>query len=216
MDRKNIFKIWAKSTNKWSAWVRPVPFMAINNSLKLYETNDFVIHNISYLKDMNKDTAIIVDLPSDYSIKEGLALAKIGYIPIPIYNGTIEQVNAMSTVDNTSLLYGIIKGACILKDLEISDDASPAFLVDTNRMNRYKMNVSVFDNSYDTYPQDLPSSKFFLENGINKIIIRSDKVQSDLNKILYKFQREGIKIYFTNGFENIKEVILKNPKDKEK
>ena len=35
--------------------------------------------------------------------------------------------------------------------LEIKEDAMPAFLTDRNRLQRYKMDVSVFDNSWDVY-----------------------------------------------------------------
>ena len=79
-------------------------------------------------------------------------------------------------------------------------------------MHRFKMNDSIFDNSWDIYPQDIPSAKYFLENGINKIIIVGKKVENDLAKILYKFQQEGIEIYFTKGFEEPEKVVVKNHK----
>ena len=80
-------------------------------------------------------------------------------------------------------------------------------------MHRYKMDESIFDNSYDMYHQDFPSEKYFLDNGIENIIIVSKKVEEDLNKILYKFK--NIKILHTNGYETPKLVKLKKPKGKE-
>ena len=76
------------------------------------------------------------------------------------------------------------------------------------------MDVSIFDNSWDAYAQDLPSSEYFLENGIDKIIIRSETIQKDLNKILFKFQKKGIKILFTDGYEKPKNVKLRKPHTK--
>ena len=35
-------------------------------------------------------------------------------------------------------------------------------------------------------------------------------IRKDINKIFYKFQKEGIKIYFTEGYEEPKIIKLKN------
>ena len=211
----DIFKIWAPAEARWVDWVRPVPFVGIDNGFEVYEVVDFTIPNISYIKESKKDTAIIVDLPGNESIKEGLATAKLGFRPIPIYNGTDEQKGAMATVHNHSIKIGLIKGARELQKMEISNDAPPTFLLDSNRMNRFKMNVSVFDNSWDIYAQDLPSAEYFLKNGINKIIVRGEKIQKDLRKILYKFQKKGIKILYTNGYEEPKGVKIKKTLEKD-
>ena len=209
MTGKDIYKIWAKEGAKWVDWVRPVPFIGINKNTKLYEVTEFIIPKIQYLNEVQKDTAIIIDLPGNDSIEEGIALAKIGYRPVPIFNGTDEQKGAIATVDNNCIKLGLIKGALELEKIKISDNAPPAFLLDTNRMNRYKMDISIFDNSWDIYPQDLPTAEYFLKNDINKIIIRSEKIQKDLQKILYKFQEKGIKILFTSGYEEPKIVQIK-------
>ena len=105
----DIFKIWAPAEARWVDWVRPVPFVGIDNGFEVYEVVDFTIPNISYIKESKKDTAIIVDLPGNESIKEGLATAKLGFRPIPIYNGTDEQKGAMATVDNHSIKIGLKK-----------------------------------------------------------------------------------------------------------
>ena len=211
MTGRDIFKIWAPNGVKWIEWVRPVPFIAINNDSRLYEVSNFEVNKINYISRLLTDTAIIVDLPGNESIEEGIGLAKIGFRPIPIYNGTNEQEGAMATVDNHAIEIGLIKGAMELEKIVISNNASPVFLLDSNRTNMYKMNVSVFDNSWDIYNQDIPSAEYFLKNGINKIIVRGEKVQKDLNKILYKFQIKGIQILFSNGYEEPKKVIMKKP-----
>lgn len=210
MTGREIFKIWAPTGAKWVDWVRPVPFIQINDNLKIYENIDFTIPEINYINNLYKDTAIIVDLPGNESIEEGIALSKIGYRPIPVYNGTKEQEGAIATTDNHSIEVGLIWGASELKKTQISDNAPPTFLLDTNRMNRYKMNVSVFDNSWDIYDQDIPSAEYFIKNGIDKIIVRSQSMQKDLKIILYEFQKKGIKIFFTKGYgEEPKKVTIR-------
>lgn len=211
MTGKDFYKIWAPIGAKWVDWVRPVPFVGINENLKIYEVENFNIPQINYIQNPTTETAIIIDLPENNSIKEGLGLAKLGFRPIPIYNGTDQQDGAMATVDNKSIKIGLIKGALELQKMQIDNNAPPAFLLDSNRMNRYKMNQSVFDNSWDIYAQDLPSAEYFLKNGINKIIVRGESIQTDLQKILYSFQQKGIRIYLTNGYENTQKLTLKRP-----
>ena len=128
MTGRDIFKIWAPEKAKWTNWVRPVPFVEINENFEGYEVNNFTIPSINYIKKYSPNVAIFIDLPGDNSIKEGIAISKLGFRPIPIYNGTDEQEGAISTVDNKSIKIGLIKGALELKKIEISVNASPAFL----------------------------------------------------------------------------------------
>ena len=99
-------------------------------------------------------------------------------------------------------------GALILQNLDINYDAPPAFLLDSNRTNRFKMDVSVFDNSWDIYSQDLPTANYLIKNGIKNILIRGDRIQKDLKKVLYKFYEKGINIFITNGFDKPQRVKL--------
>lgn len=215
MTGKEVYKIWAPAGRKWIDWVRPVPFVQIDDEdFKVYKSGNFSIPKINYINEFQKDIAIIVDLPEYYSINEGIALSKIGYRPIPVYNGTAETKGARATVDNHAVEAGLIWGAMELEKTELENDAPPVFLVDSNRLNRYKLDISIFDNSWDLYPQDIPSAEYFLKNGIDKIIIRGNSFNIDLKKILYKHQEKGMKIYFTEGYEEPKIVKLKKIKDK--
>ncbi|MBQ8298754.1 MAG: hypothetical protein IJX99_02625 [Clostridia bacterium] len=214
MINKDIFKIWAPVDAKWVDWVRPVPFISIDDELKTYESFNFVIPNVNYIEEKSVDTAWFVDLPSYDSVAEGLALAsKFGFRPIPIYNGTNEQQGAMANVNNQTIEVALVWGAYVLLKLKLEKDALPVFLLDSNRMNRYKMSPSVFDNSWDIYHQDIPSAEYFLNNGIKKIVVRGkEKIEKDLSKIFYGFQKKGIKFFFTDGYSEPKEVVIKKPK----
>ena len=216
MTGKEVYKIWAPFDAKWTDWVRPVPFVQIDDEdFKVYINGNFDIPKINYINKLKKDTAIIVDLPEHYSINEGIALAKIGYRPIPVFNGTAETKGAKATVDNHAVETGLIWGGIELQKIELDKNAPPVFLTDSNRLNRYKLDISIFDNSWDLYHQDLPSAEYFLKNGINKIIVRGNRFNRDLKKILYRHQEKGIKIYFTEGYENPEEIKLKKIKDKD-
>lgn len=216
MTVKEIYKIWAPFGKKWVDWVRPVPFVEMNYYTKMYNYSEFTIPFVEYTDGTSEDTAFLVDLPGMESVKEGLALAQLGFRPIPIFNGTAEQNGARATTDNQSVSLALALGAEILKEMEIKEDAMPAFLTDKNRLQRYKMDVSVFDNSWDVYHQDLPSAEYLWENGVRKLVVVSESVAKDLKKILYVYQKKNIEIYLTNRYEAIKKVRIRKPLIKEK
>ncbi len=216
MTVKDIYKIWAPAGKKWVDWVRPVPFVEMNSYSKMYNYSDFIIPSICYVEEYCTDTAIIVDLAGTESVKEGLALAKKGFRPIPIFNGTVEQKGARATVDNQSAGISLALGATELVKTPIKEDALPAFLTDRNRLQRYKMDVSLFDNSWDVYPQDLPSAEYLINNGIRKVIVVGTSVAKDLKKILYNYQKKKIEIFHTNRYELPKKVRIMKPLLKEK
>lgn len=211
MTGKEIYKIWAPSDARWTDWVRPVLFVSIKDSHRSSIAYNFMIPSIHYFSKLPANTAIIVDLPGYHSINEGIALAGMGLRPIPLFNGTNEQTGAMALVDNHVIEDALIWGAAELEQLTILPGALPVFLLDTNRTHRFKMNVSVFDNSWDLYDQDLPSADYFQNHGIHNMIVRSEKIEDDVAKILYKFSGKGIKIFFTNGYEIPKEVKVRKP-----
>ena len=194
MTNKECYKIWAPSGKKWTDWVRPVPFIAASANVKGYHLGELSIPHVDFIDDSFHHAAVIVDLPGDESIELGLAMARLGYRPVPIYNGTIEQENARATVDNQTVGAALLWGSEILKEIEIKDEAYPVFLVDKNRLHRHKIDASVFDNSWDVYPQDLPSADYFLKNGIHEIIVISDTISKDLKAIFRKYKKKNIRI----------------------
>ncbi len=214
MSLKEVYNIWAPFGSRWIDWVRPVPFVSTNTSYVIREWIDYTIPTICYMRDYCKDMAIIIDLPAVNSIKEGIALTSFGYRPIPIFNGTNPMPNTKATTNNLLIGPLLIWGASKLHDLSLKADANPVFLLDKNRLQRYKIDPSVFDNSWDVYSQDLPSAEYFLQHGIHKILVRSDRVERDLGKILYQFQKRNIQILFTNGYEEAKKIKIKKIREK--
>jgi len=230
MNFKDAYKIWAADNSVWTRWVRPVPFVlhccdsVINDgSAKegstVYDSIQecanhvisFDIPEVFYLDEFMEDTAIIVDRSGYFAINEGLALASLGWRPIPVYNGTNEQHGAIALVDNHGIEHALLWGACVLKTIELDESAPPAFLLDSNRSHRFKMDVSVFDNTWDLYNYDLPSPEYFIESRIERIVIVGEKIQKDLKSIFYEFQKKGIQILFTDGYKEPEEVLIKKP-----
>lgn len=200
MNNKDIYKIWAPFDKTWVDWVRPVPFVAIDNPAAFIPTKT-IYPAITKME----NTAIIVDLPGTQSVEAGIWLAtQFGYRPIPIYNGVQPQKGARATSDNHSILGALVWGASILSEVKLNDDAPPAFLTDSNRLQRYKSDFSVFDNSWDVYHQDLPTEDFLLQHGIHNILIISNKYAKDLKRIFREHPKKKLSIYITDGYDEIK------------
>jgi len=208
---REAFKIWAPCDCRWTDWVRPVPFV-IYNPEEVNQIMNFTIPEVFFLDSLRNDTAIFLNLPGYEAIKEGLALARLGWRPIPLYNGTDEQPEVKALIDNHCTECALFWGASLLKDLNIKKDAPPAFLLDYNRTHRYKPENSYFDNSWDLYSQDIPSAEYFLANGINKIVVCGEKIQKDLKRIFYPFQKKGITILLTNGYDEPVQVTVRKQK----
>lgn len=195
---KETYQIWAPYGKKWVEWVRPVPFIEIHTQKKGYYVSPLSTSKQIEIKADGK-TAIIVDLPGQDSIEMGLTLANKGYRPIPIFNGVEEQEGARATTDNQSIDTALFYGAKILEQISLSDDAPPAFLLDTNRLQRCKIDDSIFDNSWDIYPQDIPSARYFKSQGIENIIVICDGISRDLKKILHDLKKKGLQIHKNVG-----------------
>ena len=207
MRGKEIYKIYAPNGAKWTDWVRPVPFVAID-TYNRKPIADWMERKAMFLKNYQQDTAIFVDLPGKESIELSIDLAYKGYRPIPIFNGTDEQPGSQATTDTYLIESCLINGSEKLKNIKLDNNANPAFLLDSYRTNRYRAKESIFDNSWNLYKQDIPSAEYFKQNGITKIIIVGDEIQRDLKKIFLKFQEKGIDIYITDGYTFPKKVKL--------
>jgi len=213
MTDKEIYRIWAPLGKKWTEWVRPVPFVEIHEYSKQYIVTPFEMPATDFSNEIYADAALIVDLPGAESVEWGIALAKQGYRPIPLFNGTIEQTGARTTVDNQSVGVALIQGAQELLKTDIPEDALPVFLLDSNRLHRHRIDVSVFDNSWDIYAHDMPSPQFFGNNGIHKIVVISDFIGNDLKKILYGYQKKKMEIYRMKVYDEPKKIRIHKPFD---
>lgn len=207
MIGKEIYRIYAPEGAKWTEWVRPVPFVAIN-TYNRKPTADWLERKIIFLDEYKQDTAIFIDLPGKESIELGISLAKIGYRPIPLFNGTDEQQGSQATTDTYLIESCLINGAEKLKNINLRSNANPVFLLDSYRINRYRAKESIFDNSWDLYKQDIPSIEYFKQNSISKIIVVGNEINEDLRKMFFKFQDSGIELYLTDSYLPVKKIIL--------
>ena len=214
-ERRNkvyAYEMWAPKTSIWRAWAKPVLFSSMED-FGYMDERFLNIPELSALKWSNKlesDSMIIVDLPGKAGVEEGIALAQKGCRPVPLYNGVCVNSGYLPVIDCENIVSALCNATIQLERIVLEDDAMPVFLLDSNRMNGSKKQPGRYDNRWSVFPQDMPSATFLQQNGIHKVVVRTDKIQDDLAHILYRYKEQGIEIFLCKG-ENVKSVDVTKP-----
>ena len=193
-DAEALFSIWAPEASPWSAWAKPVLFVQSEPTepvpLPVAELAPEVANG--RVPARTGRAAIVVDMPGAQGIACGLVLAEAGYRPIPLYNATTGT--GQELIDLNPLRSGLIEGAAALQVLRLPDDAPPAFLIDSRRVDGMPA-PTMYDNRWMVFPQDFPSARALMAAGLETVVvIRSDTVmmKPDLRWVLRHWKREGM------------------------
>lgn len=206
-DNLETYKIWAPDNAVWTQWAKPVLFMRP----PAHERKELIVPTIDWIPQADYHTMMIADLPGEKGVEEGLAFARLGYRPVPLYNGVYGARASSMIVPVEDIVAALYKGADVLKAYNIQSDAPPVFLLDSNRMKGAGKTPGKYDNRWCVFPQDMPSASFLLKEQIQNIIVYSDEIQNDLSHILRRYQEQGIKIHLYNGRESLKEIAVVKP-----
>lgn len=190
-DNYNTYRIWAPDNALWTQWAKPVLFARTLQQVP----EKLVLPAVKWAPYGDGRTALFVDLPGKRGVLEGLALAQMGYRPVPLYNGVYGADKWSMAVDVTSVAETLYQGADYLSCLHIRPDAPPAFLLDAARMKGTARQPGRYDNRWCVFPQDAPSADFLKAQGIESIYVRTKEIQNDLAHILLRYQKKGIRIY---------------------
>lgn len=199
MTGRQAYTIWAPAGARWVDWARPLAFVAAQGAYSPIQAAGSILPGADYIR-AEGDTALVVDMPGAEGVLAGIALAGQGFRPVPLYNGTNGPQGGMAVVENRAIEEALLRGAQALEKLDIPPEAPPAFLLDSNRTHRYRMNASLFDNSWDIYDQDMPSADYLLAHGIRRVVVWGEAIQKDLKKILYNYQKKGVSILLTDRY----------------
>ena len=193
-DAEALFSIWAPEASPWSAWAKPVLFVqsepTVPMPLPVAELTPEIANG--RVPTRTGRAAIVVDMPGAQGIACGLVLAEAGYRPIPLYNATTGT--GQELIDLNPLRSGLIEGAAALQVLRLPDDAPPAFLIDSRRVDGMPA-PTMYDNRWMVFPQDFPSARALMAAGLETVVvIRSDTVmmKPDLRWVLRHWKREGM------------------------
>ena len=170
MDSSEIFETWAPTGAPWSPWAKPVLFAHITGPAKGSAVAG-PDERLELAAAPLPGTAFVVDLPGPESIEAALELARLGFRPVPLFNGCPDPdflgKPDDEAVPTAPLLAALIDGADPLKTAGLPLDAPPAFLLDADRLGTGRRLVpNVFDNRWVVFATDFPSAGLLARRGI--------------------------------------------------
>jgi hypothetical protein len=207
MDASQLFEVWAPEESAWSRWAKPALFAGgapVLAAQPAQPGSPMPVHSADPQAGsfdpggLDTWTAFVVDMPGERSVEIGMALARTGYRPVPLFN-TAYHLAAIVPVE--AILRRLRDGAEELQGLAIPADAPPVFLLDAQRLAPgTPPQPGRFDNRWAVFPQDFPSASFLLSNGIRRVVLLQeaglqDKPRNDLAHVLLRWQEGGVEIY---------------------
>src|SRR5512142_3142796 len=99
MRKEECFAIWAPAGVVWAQWAKPVSFVDLDPLLLTHEADpgDWKVPGLERVP-TERNLAVVIDLPSEDAVRAGVMLARLGYRPVPLFNGTDGQ-HAIIDVD---------------------------------------------------------------------------------------------------------------------
>jgi hypothetical protein len=195
MTKEEIFNVWAPEGAEWSDWVKPVLFAQWPDTVTPPSTMpQWAQPDYLWLPQGSGRTAVVVDLPAVESVRTGIAFARRGYRPVPLYNTTH---GPSPVVEIAPLVLELGRGALFLQTISLPPNAPPVFLLDAGRMQpAVPPGPGKFDNRWVVFPQDFPSATFLRSRGIAEVLVIQSgaSVQEDLAHVLLRWQQGGLRL----------------------
>ena len=198
MDLRQLYETWAPPDSVWSPWAKPALFTEPFPEISAGQTGTVTpAAPDGERMPSESSTAFVVDLLGSRSVEVGLALARGGWRPVPLFN-TAPHAHAIVKIDD--IQSRLAAGAAELAALPIPAQAPPAFLLDANRRNATLPWVAGnFDNRWIVFPQDFPSANFLLGHGVRRVVVLQPSVRGaqplpDLAHVLLRWQEAGLEL----------------------
>jgi hypothetical protein len=187
MDAATIFERWVPAGAAWSDWVKPVPFSHLPDEAGDGEAAPrppvalaSIIPPGSWTRDHPyraapcPDVAVVVDLPGAASVGAGLALAALGFQPVPLFGALPGPTEAgppvRVAVDMWPILQALVAGAAGLAAPPAG--APPAFLLDAARLGSWwHRRRGDFDNRSLSTWTDFPSAERLRSAGVRGVVV---------------------------------------------
>lgn len=201
MTREELFDAWAPAAGPWSDWVKPAPFAHL--PAELPPAPDLPPPDLAWAPPPAERVAVVVDLPGAESVHFGLALAALGYQPVPLFNACPPPgqlypgpLGDVAVVRVGPLLAAVVRGADLLRAARPAADAPPAFLVDADRQAAHRApEPGAFDNRSVVFVTDFPSAARLAAHGITRAVLVREGATGlgdDLRAALLNWQRAGV------------------------
>lgn len=216
-QREAIYATWAPEDARWSPWVKPVLFATLDEESR--PLAPAATADVSWAPPARRapepgagasgyregeapepsapgSTALVLELPGQRSLELALALAAVGYRPVPVISTTPPPSGAVALVDARPMQGLLGAGADVLRTLSLPADAPPAFALDEGRLPERRASPGQYDNRSLVFPQDFPSAAHLREAGITEVVVvsRVPTVRSDLAHVLARYQEGGLRV----------------------
>lgn len=205
----DLYKKWAPAKSLWSPWVKPTLF---RNSYGGTESVQISTSPKNWLNGFKNGTLLIIDLPGEESILEGLSLCRQGFRPVPLYNCINPTGSYVPVISVSEIVDKFNFGVQVIQESSLASNAPPAFLLDARRLMSIGSSIGMYDNRWCLFPQDMPSADFIKKQGIQYVIVRTDSIRNDLVHILKRYQDSGIAIFICdNDIGQARKVKVNKP-----
>jgi hypothetical protein len=198
MDKRAIFELWAPQDSPWSLWAKPTLFVHLVSETE--PPGELSLGKVPALPSAADRCALVLDLPGAESVALGLALARQGYRPVPLFNACPPPIIGGKFVQTTVEIYPILRavasGGSILVQAELGFSAPPVFLLDVNRTDQASpLGPGTFDNRSVVFASDFPSAAFLHQRQITRAIVihsAGRPVANDLRAALRHWKAAGL------------------------
>lgn len=196
MTRDEIFETWAPPGAPWSGWVKPAPFAHLPSEFPPIDPSPAA--DVAWASPP-KRMAIVVDLPGAASVQYGLALAAVGYRPVPLFNAIPPPTpDAIPVVKVAPILAALQQGAEVLRGIAVTTDAPAAFLLDADRPATHNPPLpGAFDNRSVVFVTDFPSAGRLAAQGLTSALLVRESgsgLGDDLRYALQTWDKQGVAI----------------------
>lgn len=216
LTKNEIYDVWRPSASPWTPWAKPVLFSFLSDIEPVM--SHLPPQTPGWNVPFEQATAIVADLAGAQGIWAGLALARVGYRPVPVYNAcpfstydpdvvasftlSANRPGAATAVDVESILGALSQAAVALRQCPVGDNAPPVFLVDKTRHGHGRPEYGSFDNRSFVSVSDFPSAHFLKQHGIASVVyVGSDhKIGYDLIRVLLAWQGAAIRISYQQAW----------------
>ena len=200
MTREELFDIWAPAESPWSLWAKPVLFAQWPRPLPA--DTESPPTDLSWVPAAGERVALLVDLPGAASVHFGLAVAAVGYRPVPLFNAIpppLHEGQTVSVVPVEPIMAALASAAERLRSLPLPADAPPAFLIDAARSTPGTPDLppGTFDNRSVVFVTDVPSAVRLAAHGVRRVIlVRAEPgpLADDLEGLLRAWQIDGLRL----------------------